>query len=120
MWLCTTLGFYSIVRKNPRELHVRARSRQDLLNLRAHCYGRVGGPGEVDAWKIHKTEPADYRYRIVVDPKRLPEIMAALAETLDYANFKGVIASTEDQRDKLAVYSAFHQDLEHWQSKLAR
>ncbi len=70
----------------------------------------------MDAWKIHKTEPADYRSRIVVDPKRVPESLAALAETLDYANFKGVIESTDDQRDKLAVYSAFHHDLDRWQT----
>lgn len=119
MWLCTKLGFFSIVQKTPTEVHVRARAKQDLENLKAHCIGRVGtaGSGCVSNWKIHRTIDADYRYRVVIAPRHLPDLMSALAASLDYSNFKGVIASTADQRDKLAIYSAFHHDLEHWQHR---
>jgi len=112
MWLCTKLGFFSIVQKTPAEVHIRARAKKDLENLRRHCTCRVDA---ASAWKIHRTEPADYRFRIVVGPRELPAIMSALAASLDYSNFKGVVAATPDQRDKLSIYSAFHHDLERWQ-----
>jgi hypothetical protein len=45
--------------------------------------------------------------------------MTALAATLDYSNFKGVIAATPDQRTKLDIYTAFHHDMERWQNDKA-
>jgi hypothetical protein len=33
MWLCTQLGFFSIVRKEPDTFHIRARCREDLEQL---------------------------------------------------------------------------------------
>ena len=33
MWICSQLGFFSIVRKTPGEFHIRARLRRDLVNL---------------------------------------------------------------------------------------
>lgn len=114
MWLCTKLGFYSIVCKTSTEVHIRARTRKDLENLKRHCTARVPG---ASAWKIHRTEPADYRFRVVVPPLDLPDIMQALAASLDYSNFKGVIASTPDQREKLGIYTAFHHDLEDHQNR---
>ncbi len=118
MWLCTKLGFFSIVQKTPTEVHVRARAKQDLENLKRHCIGRVGSAGDCAAtWTIHRSERADYRWRIVISPRHLADLLAALAAALDYSNFKGMIASTPDQRDKLAIYSAFHHDLEDWQNR---
>lgn len=114
MWLCTKFGFYSIVEKGRGEIHVRARCKRDLENLRRLCTGRVSGSS---AWKIHRTEPADYRFRIVVGADALQEIMSALAGSLDYSNFKGVISARPDQSDKLGVYSAFHHDMERWQNR---
>lgn len=114
MWLCTKLGFYSIVLKTPGEVHIRARCKKDLENLKHHCTARVRG---ASVWKIYRTEPADYRYRIVIRSDSMPELMLALADTLDYSNFKGVIASTPDQREKLGIYSAFHYDLEYQQNR---
>jgi len=114
MWLCTKLGFFSIVAKTPAEVHIRARAEKDLHNLRRLVYLR----NDVTAsrWKIHRTSPADYRWRIVIRPEELTVVLHALAMDLDYSNFKGVIASRPDQRDKLAIYSAFHHALEHWQN----
>ena len=114
MWLCTKLGFFSIVAKTRTEVHIRARCEQDLVNLRLYCTGRVP---LASSWKIHRTQPADYRWRIVVGPRQLPAIMETLAASLDYSNFKSEIAAKPDQRDKLAIYSAFHHDLEAWQGK---
>lgn len=113
MWLCTQHGFYSIVRKNEREVHIRARCKEDLENLRRICTGVVGTAA---SWNIHRTEPADYLWRIVIPPSMLPDVLFTLAEQLDYSNFKGVVAALPDQRAKLGIYTAFHHDLEDWQN----
>lgn len=97
MWLATKHGFYSIVQKAHREYHVRARVRQDLENL----LDLVGKELDVQDWPL-----ADYRYRIIVQQREISEIMAALALSLDYPNFKNQIAGSPDQRVKL---DAFHE-----------
>ena len=97
MWLATKHGFYSIVQKAPGEFHVRARVRQDLENLLT----LVGKDMVIQEWPA-----ADYRYRTIVAQRDLTEIMAALALSLDYPNFKGQIARSPDQRVKL---DAFHE-----------
>jgi len=97
MWLATQHGFYSIVQKAPDEFHVRARVRSDLENL----LRLVGAATPVYEWPA-----ADYRYRVIVGRRQLIEIMAALALSLDYPNFKQQIASLPSQRPKL---DAFHE-----------
>jgi hypothetical protein len=39
-----------------------------------------------------------------------------LFASIDYSNFKGVIARTEDQCDKLGTYTRFHAEMEDWQN----
>lgn len=114
MWLCTKLGFYSIVRKAPDEFHVRARCERDLVNLRKAVEKRLHKPAA--RWKIHRSEPADYRFRIVISAVSLQGVMQTLAQELDYSNFKGIISATEDQREKLPIYSDFHHDMEQFQN----
>lgn len=108
MWLCTKHGFYSVVLKAKDEVHVRARSRGDLINFK-----RLTGLRS----KIHQTEPADYRFRLVLTGAQWRKFGPRLLADLDYSNFKGVIAQTPDQREKLSIYSAFHHDLERWQQR---
>ncbi|WP_043585355.1 hypothetical protein [Geminisphaera colitermitum] len=110
MWLCTKIGFFSIVQKLPGEYHVRARAKRDLENL---C--RLVATPASAKWQIHRSEPADYRWRLVVGEEAIGAIFAALSTSIDYSNFKSEIAATPGQRDKLGAYSAFHHDLEHWQ-----
>jgi hypothetical protein len=108
MWLATKhpssqvcfagqAGFYSIVQKAPTKFHIRVRVRQDLENLK-HLTGTD--------WEILEWPLADYRYRVIVDQPAFAEVMAALALSLDYPNFKSEIAATPDQRAKL---DAFHR-----------
>lgn len=97
MWLATKHGFYSIVQKAPQTYHVRGRMRADLENLLQLIEGEH---------TIHEWPSADYRYRIIVDQVALTGIMAALAVSLDYPNFKNQIAREPDQRVKL---DAFHE-----------
>lgn len=101
MWLATKLGFFSIVQKQPPDdgdaavYHVRARVRADLENL----LGATGLQREILAWPS-----ADYRFRIMASQREVFDIMSALAESIDYDNFKGVVAATPDQRPKLDAY----------------
>ena len=101
MWLATKYGWFSIVQKQaPDEgdaaiYHVRARVKQDLENLLAATALQL----ELQDWPS-----ADYRYRIIVGQQEVMSIMAHLAETLDYDNFKSMIGNTPDQRAKLHAY----------------
>jgi hypothetical protein len=92
MWLMTKHGFYSVVEKRPGEFHIRARERADLDNLVA----RVPLPGA----RVIDTPEADYHHRLVVDREAVRRIMAFLADTLDYANFKSQVDILPDQRNK--------------------
>ena len=96
MWLATQHGFYSIVQKPAGQFHVRARCKQDLENLTS----LVGIEG-----RLHNTTDGDYAWRIVVGQKEVARIMAALATTIDYPNFKDRIHDKPDQEDKLPAYS---------------
>lgn len=110
MWICSKFGFFSVVQKAPDEYHVRARCRKDLTNLK-----KASG---ITA-KIHRSEPADYRFRMVLHEGQWRIAGAALLASIDYANFKGIIAQTPHQADKLSAYSAFHHDMERWQNRSA-
>ena len=90
MWLATKFGFFSIVLKRDG-FHVRARTSEDLDCLKSAA--GVKAPVVVS----HDT---DYCARVIVDQAGLGRIMAALVETLDYRNFKGMIAENPSQRDK--------------------
>lgn len=92
MWLMTKHGFYSIVCKKPGEYHVRSRERLDLENL-------LKGVPLPDAM-IVDTPKADYACRIVTDGATVLAILEFLGKTLDYANFKGKVDATPDQRHK--------------------
>jgi hypothetical protein len=95
MWLATQYGFYSIVQKAEDTYFVRARVRQDLVNL----VGLLDLEAEVLEW-----EGADYRYRIIIDLETFLEVMVHLATSLDYPNFKGRIYEREEQSHKLGAY----------------
>jgi hypothetical protein len=97
MWLFTQHGFYSVVadRQQAGRFLVRARVRGDLENLLSVA--------KLTA-TIVETRNADYRHRLSVDAAGLATVMAALAHTVDYPNFKGRIGQLPDQRAKLDAY----------------
>ena len=94
MWLFMKQGFYSIVRKDGDEWHIRARARKDLENL-----NRLAGTDHA----IHRAEKADYRWRIVVPGTEARALVARLADDIDYPNFKSAVAQTPGQEDKLGI-----------------
>jgi hypothetical protein len=108
MWLFTKQGFYSVVCKGENEWHVRARARRDLENL-----NRLAGT----EWTIHRSGGADYRWRMVVPGEAARALLARLAADIDYANFKGVVARTPDQRDKLGILHEIWELMHRYQSE---
>ena len=92
MWLMTKHGFYSVVEKKQGEFHVRSRERRDLENL----VDRVPLPGQ----RVVETPDGDYAARLVCGRDTVGRILAFLAETIDYGNFKAMIDRTRDQERK--------------------
>ncbi len=96
MWIATKYGFFSIVAKGD-EFHVRARAKQDLEELLAAT--ELNEP--VQVWP-----GADYRYRVIVGAKDIPVLFQKLGESIDYSNFKNMIAASPSQKDKKQAYNS--------------
>ena len=96
MWIASKYGFFSIVEKPKEEFHIRARAKKDLEAL-----SKAAGFISI---KIHTSLDGDYRYRLVVNRAVKDLLMKALSDSIDYDNFKNVIAKTPAQKDKLDIY----------------
>ncbi len=95
MWLMTQHGFYSIVQKGDGSYHIRARVRKDLENV----LEMMGWEYKIEVWPN-----ADYRYRIIVKHVQVVALTKAIAEQIDYDNFKSRIHELRDQKEKSAAY----------------
>lgn len=97
MWLFTRYGFYSIVSArqggrrhgpiDPDQLMVRARRREHLEALQARF------PEALGSVPIADSTDTDYAHRIVVPKATWVRVAAALAEEIEYGNFKSEVAS---------------------------
>ncbi len=98
VWLVTTIGFFSVVRKEgDTDLTVRTRVREDLeMHGKAHLPSL--GP-------ITAGEGTDYPYRARVAPQALGEALGRMVEDIDYSNFKNAIAEREGY-ERAHVYAA--------------
>lgn len=95
MWLATSLGYFSIVKKQG-QFFVRVRNRKDLELL-------LTATGiEKDILEFAGT---DYVARIIVNAKELELIQRTLFSTITYSNFKDSIASNKIQKDKKTYYT---------------
>ena len=110
MWLCTQLGFFSIVQKDAEIFHIRARCREDLANL-----VRAAGTGKA----VASHPGSDYPWRIITTTAELPRFMNALTHSIDYGNFKSAIAGHRVQRSKLSAYHDIHDRMLEWQEDCA-
>lgn len=95
MWIASKIGFFSLVVKDGH-LHVRGRLKQDLENLTR----LLGYP----PYRIEDWPQADYRWRIRMPEGSAGAVLAVLATTVDYPNFKSVVGTRPDQRAKLPAY----------------
>ena len=97
MWIQSTSGLYSIVRKGaPGEYQVRARVRGDLDNLIkvAKLHGQ----------KIVQSNGSDYAYRLIISKAELTSIVLALADGITYGNFKSAVGATKGQEKHANIY----------------
>ena len=95
MWIFSRYGFFSIVaartgsdandRIDPGRVMVRARVREHLTALQDRFADRLGTA------VIHESPTADYAYRLFVDKRAWADVLAALAEDVDYDNFKAEV-----------------------------
>jgi hypothetical protein len=97
MWVASKYGFYSIVESSLKkgDFMVRGRIKKDLENL-INNYDLK--------YEIIKTLDSDYRYRIIMPKSAITQLLFQLGEDIDYSNFKGKIAATPDQYEKLDAY----------------
>jgi hypothetical protein len=118
MWIATKIGFYSIVLRPEKEgaknsvYHLRARTGSDIdavISLLEPVLKR--------ALRLFETPDVDYHWRIILKPEELAPALAALAETVDYPNFKDEIHASETQADKLDGYSDLWTALYDLQSR---
>lgn len=109
MWVFTKDGFFSAVehRGDKRMVCVRARVRQDLVNLRAKLPG---------ASRIVTTPDADYAFRVVVEKARWAGYVASAARDIDYDNFKN--ATTRDCAHRSNAYHCVWSAMERLQEML--
>ncbi len=98
MWLFTKHGFFSVTQSTQRRdlIQIRARAEKDLASLKA-AYPHL------DRSPIIETPQADYRWRLVVQRWKWETVAAKLTSDIDYSNFKGKIATIENQRDKCGM-----------------
>jgi hypothetical protein len=99
MWLCTQIGFFSSVCKEPDTYPIRARCREDLDQL-----AQATGTGTPSA----SYAGSDYPWRIICPATDLPRFMSALTTSIDHGNFKNAIAASPTQRPKLSAYHDIH------------
>lgn len=91
MWIATTRGFYSVVehRDDPNDVFVRARNEKDIEAIRELLPG-----GE-----LIKTPTNDYPWRIRCSKTLWAAAVAALADEIDYGNFKDAVKDRQgDER----------------------
>lgn len=107
MWLFTRHGFYSVVQDklNPQHLQVRARIKEDLEHL--STFARQSA--NLDLPPIITTPNADYACRIVLPRDIWLKIATALAQNINYTNFKNEVHGQPD-RDKayLEIWSTMN------------
>ena len=102
MWLMTNFGFFSIVKKEGEEhLTVRARVKQDLLNLKERCLPAAGA--------IEVSDYTDYRYRVRVTREVFAEALREIALDIDYPNFKNAVAQKQGKARARIYEGVWHQ-----------
>ena len=103
MWIITAQGFYSIVKKAgdpPGMLTIRARVKNDLLNLQSKLPSMSS---------IVESDDSDYRYRAFAKPEDVAQAVSDMIMKIDYPNFKNKVSDGNLYRG--AVYSSVWGEL---------
>jgi len=97
MWVFTKYGFFSAVcaraghgeygdPTDPQRIMIRARLRSHLDALKKRFPELLGN------CDIHKSESADYAFRVFVNKRVWSQVVAKMAEETAYDNFKNEVA----------------------------
>ena len=87
MWIFTSFGFFSIVRKTDgSQLTIRSRTHGDLVRLQRHYLAEAGEP-ECDTG-------TDYPWRLRCEEDALARAMPRIIADVTYANFKHEVSQT--------------------------
>jgi hypothetical protein len=99
MWICFNDGFLSVVadKNNPASLLIRARRKQDLLNV---CGNDV---------EVLRDAGTDYRWRAFVDRKAFSALVAARIDKISYTNFKNSVADHDLHDMYMDFWSRHHR-----------
>lgn len=105
MWVFTTSGFYSVVKKPgcaPDELEVRARCRKDLEVMKRKTGTRS---------KILTNAGTDNPFRIRIDREIWARFLAESAMETDYPNFKDEVLSSkiDSSRTRKHRHDVYHE-----------
>lgn len=95
MWIANQDGFFSIVKKGflpNRPFCVRSRIKQDLVNYLT----RIGKAGKKTGYDILENVATDYQFRAFISQKDLNRYQVAIANALDYDNFKASLPEKEE------------------------
>src|SRR5262245_25115673 len=98
MWIILNNAFLSVVAtaSNDDTLVVRARKRQDILNVFPNA-------------RIVALPKRDYQYRTVVSRQEMKDAMAAQVDRIDYTNFKDSVADDARHDAYLSIWQTMLQ-----------
>jgi hypothetical protein len=99
MWLMTTRGFYSVVKRDD-QMCVRARSAGDLRRLK-ELWPALG--------PILEKQGRDYPFRAFMSPAAFAEGLAKLAAEVNYPDFKQAVSRVNP--DRAHTYAKVWEDL---------
>lgn len=103
MWLFTSFGFFSVVRKQGEpDLTIRSRARGDLLRLQRHYLPELSDPVS--------HEGTDYPWRSRCGHVDLARAMPRIVDHIDYSNFKDEVALSNG-KDRAHRYAKVWQAL---------
>jgi hypothetical protein len=108
MWLATVKGWFSVVIDNqrPGRMLVRARCRQDIMNLYNEHHETLMSMEEPTS------DPTrDYRWRMSVLKEDFVKLAGRLAEAVTYSNFKSAVHDRKDQQNKTLAYGKLWQTM---------
>lgn len=114
MWMFTKYGFFSIVldSQNLSLAAIRGRAVKDLEAL------KKAFPALLQDAEIKLTPERDYYCRLTIDRTQLPELYAAMAEAIDYPDFKTELKRTHAQDDKLPLLNNLWGTMNRYQDQV--